>query len=244
MKFPTRKPRSLTRRRLISTAASGGVIAAAGAFPRAPAIGQNERQDLRIGIWGGDFGNLNPVIRWTVPAALVMNHIFDGLVRVDYQNRSIMPWLAEEWANPDPLTWRVKLREGVQWHGGYGEFTAEDIVYTWQRHLDTSSFLVGSGLFPLDTFKADGKHVLEIKTVMPYGALPGVTMGYGGLVVSRAAHQEMGDQQYSVTPVGTGPYVLESMRGNEINLVRNENYWRAGFPKLARLNYRAIPDSA
>ena len=233
----------MSRRRLISAAATAGVLAAGGALPFAPAIGQGKRQDLRVGIWGGDFGNLSPAIRWTVPAGLVMNHIFDGLVRVDYTNKTIVPWLAQEWANPDPLTWRFRLREGVQWHGGYGEFTAEDVVYSWQHHFDTSSFMVGSALFPIDTVVANGKYVVEVKTKAPFGAFPGATMGYGGLIFSRAAHQEMGEQQYSSSPIGHGPYVLKSVRGNEIDLIRNKKYWRAGFPKLARLNYRTIPDS-
>ncbi len=236
--------RRMSRRQLIKSAAGSGALAAANSLPFAPAIGQAKRQDLRVGIWGGDIGSLSPAIRWTVPAGLVMNHIFDGLTRVDYQNRRIIPWLAEDWTNPDPLTWRIKLREGVLWHGDYGEFTAEDVAYTWQHHFDTSSFMVGSALFPIDTIKAESRHVVEVKTKTPFGAFPGATMGYGGLMLCRAAHQEMGEQQYAAAPVGHGPYILESVRGNEVNLVRNEKYWRPGIPKLARINYRTIPDSS
>ena len=166
-------PRGINRRQLLSRTASAGVVAS---LPFAPAIGQGKRQDIRVGIWGGDFGNLSPAIRWTVPAGLVMNPIFDGLVRVDYVNRMIVPWLAQEWTNPDPLTWRFRLREGVLWHGDYGEFTAEDVVYTWRHHFDTSSFMVGSALFPIDTAVADGKYVVEVKTKTPFGAFPGSTM--------------------------------------------------------------------
>ncbi len=234
----------LSRRHVLAGVTGSGALAAARTLPFAPAIAQGKRRDLRVGVWGGDFGNLSPAIRWTVPAGLVMNHLYDTLVRVDYEARSVVPWLAEDWSNPDPLTWRIKLRENVNWHGGYGEFTAEDVAYTWQYHFDTSSFMVGSGLFPIDTISVESKYVVEIKTKMPFGAFPGVTMGYTGLILSRAAHQEMGDQQYSSSPIGHGPYVLESVRGNEVHLVRNEKYWRTGFPKLDRLTYRSIPDSS
>ena len=233
----------MDRRQVLAQTASFGMAAATSQIPIAPAIAQGKRRDLRVGIWGGDFGNLSPAIRWTVPAALVMNHIFDGLVRVDYASRTVVPWLAQEWANPNPLIWRLRLREGVLWHGDYGEFTADDVVYTWRHHFDTSSFMVGSALFPIDTVVADGKYVVEIKTKSPFGALPGATLGYGGLILSRVAHLEMGDQQYSSSPIGHGPYILNEMRGNEVDLIRNENYWRPGFPKLERINYRTIPDS-
>ena len=232
-----------SRRQFIKTAAAGTALAAAGSFGAFPAIGQSARSNLRVGLWGGDFGNLSPVIRWDISAGIIMNHIYDGLVRVNYAERSIMPWLAEEWTNPDPLTWRIRLKEGVKWHRGFGEFTAEDVAYTWRYHLDTSSFQVGTAIFPIDTVTVEDKYVLEVKTKLPFGAFPGVTMGYGGMTISRNAHQEMGDAEYSSNPVGHGPYVFAAGRGNEIELEKNTEYWRPGFPKLDRVLYRAIPDS-
>ena len=81
-------------------------------------------------MFGGEFGNLSPVIRYDIQGGLVVYNIFDGLVEIDFAKRTIVPMLALEWANPDPLTWRIKLREGVKWQKGFGEFTAEDVVYT------------------------------------------------------------------------------------------------------------------
>jgi ABC-type transport system substrate-binding protein len=68
--------------------------------------------------------------------------------------------------------------------------------------------------------KADGKYVVEMKTKQPFGAFPGVTMGYGGTIVSQKAHKEMGNDAYSATPVGNGPFQIESKRGTEIVLVK------------------------
>lgn len=224
----------------------GGLAAAAAMpfVPSAPALAQAARRDLRIGAFGGDFGNLSPVVRWDIQAGLAMLNVFDGLVRIDYVNRAIKPWLAQEWSQPDPLTWRIKLREGVKWHRGYGEMTADDLVYTWLYHLESKSFQVGIAMFTIDTVKADGKYVVEVKTRTPFGPFPGVTMGYGGMVVSAKAHKEMGNQAYSAKPVGQGPYMVESVRGNELELVKNPDYWRPGLPKLDKLFYRAIPDSS
>lgn len=231
----------LTRRSVIRGAASA---AAAISLPYAPAIAQSPRRDLRIGIWGGDFGNLSPVIRWDIQAGLPMLNIFDNLVRIDYQNRKILPNLAEEWTNPAPDIWRIKLREGVKWHRGYGDVTAEDLAYTWRYHLESKSFQVGVALFAIDTVKADGKHVVEVKVKRPFGAFPGIVMGYGGMVICQNAHKEMGNQAYSAKPIGQGPYMVEGLRGNELDLVRNPDYWRQGYPKLDKLLYRAIPDSS
>ncbi len=228
----------LTRRQLGKAAAGAGLLLGTGV---APAIGQG-RSDLRVGVFGGDFGNLSPLIRHDIQGGLVVYNVFDGLVAIDYKKRTIEPLVAEAWTNPDPLTWRVKLREGVKWQKGYGELTADDLVYTWNTHIETKSWQVGTALFPVDTVKAEGKHVVEIKLKQPFGAFPGVTLGYGGLVACAAAHKEMG-KAYSATPVGNGPFQIESVRGTEVILARHPQYWRPGLPKLSRVVMRAIPDS-
>ncbi len=235
--------KSVTRRGF--TAGALGSVVGSGLLlgtGRAPAIAQGKR-DLRVGVWGGEFGNLSPVIRYDIQGGLVLYNIFDSLVEIDFAKRTMLPMLALEWANPDPLTWRIRLREGVKWQKGFGEFTAEDVAYCWNFHLESKSFQVGTALFPVDTVKTDGKYVVEVKTKQPFGAFPGVTMGYGGTIISAKAHKEMGNQAYSATPIGNGAFQIESKKGTEITLVKNPDYWKAGFPKLDKIVYRAIPDS-
>ena len=45
------------------------------------------------------------------------------------------PALAVSWTNIDPLTWQVKLREGVTFHDGT-PFTAEDVIFSLKRAED------------------------------------------------------------------------------------------------------------
>jgi peptide/nickel transport system substrate-binding protein len=208
----------------------------------APALAQGQR-DLRIGVFGGDFGNISPVVRHDIQGGLIVNNIYDGLVEIDFKNRRILPRLAEAWTQTDPLTWRVKIREGVKWHRGYGEMTAQDVAYTFRYHIDTRSAWAGSSFFPVDTITVVSPYVLEVKTKRPFGAFPGVTLGYGGNCVSEKAHKEIGPQAFTSRPIGQGPYMVEAVRGTEVVLVRNPEYWRPGFPKMERLVYRAIPDS-
>jgi peptide/nickel transport system substrate-binding protein len=238
-KFQPGGGRSITRRGFTAGALGTGLVFGSS---RAPALAQGNRE-LRVGMFGGEFGNLSPVVRWDIQSGLILFNLFDGLVQFNFTNGTIEPLMALEWANPDPLTWRIKIREGVQWQKGYGEVTAEDVAYTWNYHLESKSFQVGAALFPVDTVKTDGKNVVEVKTKQPFGAFPGVTMGYGGTIVSQKAHKEMGNDAYSATPVGNGPFQIESKRGTEIVVVKNPTYWRPGFPKLDKVIYRAIPDS-
>jgi peptide/nickel transport system substrate-binding protein len=234
----------LSRRELLKSAAAGSALLAAPRAIGAPALAQSARRDLRIGVFGGEFGKFSPVQRMDAQSTIIVHNVFDGLVRIDYENRKILPWLAEDWSQPDPLTWRIKLREGIKWHHGYGEMTARDILYTWQYHLDSKSYIVSGSLLVVDTMKTDGTYVLEVKTKEPFGAFPGITMGRAGFILSEKAHKEIGPQNYGDKPVGQGPYMVESVRANDVVLVRNPDYWRPGFPKLDRLLYRAISDSS
>ena len=236
------RSKGLTRRALgrgLVAAAGTGLVYGTGI---APSIAQGKR-DIRVGMFGSDFGNLSPVIRTDIQGGLIQYNILDALVSIDYSNRKIMPLVAEAWSNPDPLTWRIKLREGTKWQKGYGEVTAADLLYTWNYHIQSKSFQVATALFPIDTMKQDGKYVLEVKTKQPFGAFPGITMGYGGLMVSEKAHKEMGNDAYSATPIGNGSFMIESKRGSEIVLARNPDYWQPNLPKLDRVVYRVVPDS-
>jgi len=208
-----------------------------------PAIGARKK-NLIHGIWGGDPGNLSPVIRWDVSAGVIAYNIYDNLVQPNYKKHVIEPLLAESWKNIDPLTWQIKLREGVMWHKGYGEVTAEDLVYTWNFHIESKSWQVATALWPIDGLKVLSKYVAEVKLKQPFGAFPGVVMGYGGLLVSKKAHQEIGNEAYKRNPIGSGPFVFQSIvGGKEVVLKKNPNYWKKGLPHLEELVFRAIPDS-
>src|ERR1700761_2901914 len=96
----------ITRRGLGAGALGAGLLFGTG---QAPAIAQGKRE-LRVGLFGGEFGNLSPVIRYDIQGGLVLYNIFDLLVTTDFAKRTIEPSLALEWSNPDPLTWRIRLR--------------------------------------------------------------------------------------------------------------------------------------
>ena len=66
--------------------------------------------------------------------------MYDHLIGVDPEDGSLVPGLATEWSiDPSGLAIRFKLREGVQFHGDYGEFTAKDVVHTLADIVSTDS---------------------------------------------------------------------------------------------------------
>lgn len=238
------RPSGMKRRRFLKLTAAAGLAGALSPLAPSPAGGSSGKKNLVYGLFGRDPGNLSPVIRYDVSGSIVMLNLYDGLGEVNHRSRRVDPLAAESWAQVDPLTWRIKLREGLKWHKGYGEVSAEDLVYSWNYHFQTKSWQVNTALFAVESVKAVGTHVAEVKLRQPFGAFPGLVMGYGGLMVSKKAHQEMGAEKYSRNPIGNGPFVFDSIvGGNQVVLKKNPDYWRKGLPHLEELVFRTIPDS-
>lgn len=58
---------------------------------------------------------------------------YEYLVGQDPATGKYVPQLATEWKiEPDGRSVRFTLRKGVQFHHGFGEMTAKDVVFTWQ----------------------------------------------------------------------------------------------------------------
>ena len=95
---------------------------------------------------------LDPQYSGTTNALLVLNNIYEGLVRLD-SDGEIIPGIAESWeVSPDGLTYTFKLKEGTRWKcpnvikNVYGEefynrfenevrVNAHDFVFAMQRAI-------------------------------------------------------------------------------------------------------------
>ena len=60
-----------------------------------------------------------------------LGNVYEGLVDYD-ENLKLIPALAESWEVVEPTKWVFKLRKGVKFHGGQ-DFTADDVIFSWQR---------------------------------------------------------------------------------------------------------------
>ncbi|MHB1004734.1 MAG: ABC transporter substrate-binding protein [Chloroflexota bacterium] len=217
---------------------------AAAAQPTAAPAKAAAKKNLIYGIFGGDPGNLSPVIRTDINAGIIQHNIYDNLVKPNYKTRVMEPLTVEAWENVDPLTWRVKIREGMKWQKGYGPVTAEDLVYSFDYHISSKSWQITTALFAYESGKVISPYVAEIKLKQPFGAFPGVVLGYGGPIVSKKAHEEMGPEKHSRNPIGNGPFQLDKWTaGSELVLKKNPDYWQKDMPYLEELVFRIIPDS-
>ena len=75
----------------------------------------------------------------------------------------MVPGLAESWTNIDPMTWEVKLRQGVTFHDG-SPFTAEDVVFSLTRAPDVPNSTASFAQSVADRFSSEASRIaIEVR---------------------------------------------------------------------------------
>ena len=170
------------------------------------------------------------MIRDTTSCSLNQN-FFNPLIEIDPKTRGIISALAENWNNPDNVTWKFFLREDVKFHNGYN-FTAHDVNFTISFLRNNFSYY-NETLSSLSEIKILDNYTIEMKTYEPNPLLL-----YDLLSVNILSKKYINEiiETNETWPIGTGPYKLvEYEPGKHIILERFDEYWK-GVPDIKRVN--------
>jgi len=206
-------------------------------------------QVLRYGCESGDLGTMDPAFAKSSDDLPLIHAVFNGLLRfqpgsLNFDN--IEGDLASNWeSSADGLVWTFYLREGVQWHGGYGELTANDVKFSYDRVMDPNVASRWSADYAnLERVEVVDDYTVKMYLTTPDPFFPLKVVGYhGGYIVSKQAVEELGDD-FALNPIGTGPFIFEEYKPKEkVVLVRNEEYFR-GVPIIERIDYLFMSDDS
>lgn len=215
----------ITRRILLQAIA---VAAAAGLY--APALQAQDNDRIRAAFSASGPRSADP--NWTTQGAdnWATEQMFEQLVRppdgqFGQRPEDFEPYLAESWSSSeDARTWTFQLREGVQFHKGYGEMTAEDVVFTFERAMSdgTATSIYNN----IESVEAVGPYEVRINLKNPDPLFLGAIVFSNNVgVVSKKAVEERGEA-FQTDPIGTGPYQLERFDSEEgVYLTRFDDYW-------------------
>lgn len=200
--------------------------------------------ELRVGAATVDIGTLDPHFANSTSDRPLVSWIFGALVRFapgSTDPSTIESDLAESWTtSEDNLVWTFKLRKGVQWQGGYGEVTADDVVFSLEKSADPARSATAADYAAFESVKALDSHTVEVKLKNVVPSTLGLLTNFGGgFIVCKKAYEERG-QDYSRNPIGFGPFQVEGIEpGVAITLTAHEGYFR-GKPKIEKVTYRFL----
>jgi peptide/nickel transport system substrate-binding protein len=212
-----------------------------------PAAAQ-PKTTLNVGIAAQDIGQLDPHFAVSTIDRVLAAWMFNGLVRFppgSIDPARLEPDLAESWeASPDGKTWTFHLRHGVQFHGGFGELTADDVVFSLKKAGDAKTSAFSSELRPFQTIEAIDPYTVRLALKENVPSVLGILTNYAqGFIVSKKAVEQRGDD-FKRNPIGTGPFAFASVTPNQsLELVANQAYFR-GAPKITKISYRFMPSDA
>ena len=198
--------------------------------------------------------NSHPKLTGGNYALFVGTSIAETLVGVlgpetDYAFR---PELAKEWSlSPDNLVWTFKLQEGVQFHKGYGEMTADDIIWTFEQSTAEGSRSGRKSQYTRLWANEKGyvnkidDHTIEVHTGVPqYDMLHMVSIPSAGFIMNKKQADELGEEAASHNGAGTGPWeFMEARTGEFWRFEAVEDHWRKT-PNFAEMVFHDIPEGS
>lgn len=215
---------------LVGCAGGAGGTDNGGAESAAPVA--DDKQNLTYVInWGCTM--LDITANFTNCSTQVASNVMQGLVALDPETKEPQPLLADSWEWVDDTTLTFTLREDVTFSDGT-PFTSADVVATLDRYIAMKSVL-GAQLAVVESYTADDPTTVTINTSRPTGTLMGILAMIGIGKADGAA-----DDAYWASPVGTGPFVIDSFTANDsVKMSRNEDYWGEK-AKLKTLTFQQI----
>jgi peptide/nickel transport system substrate-binding protein len=177
-----------------------------------------------------DMSAADPAYWLTFGDELVINTINEGLVTYKPGTYERVNQLAEKFeASADGLVFDFKLKEGIQFHGGYGELTAEDVKFSYERIAGITKSKPASTQTDdwtgLQEVRVTGKYTGKIIFKEFFAPFLSSTLPLSSAhVLSKRAVEKLGDK-HGTQPIGTGPYEFAGWKQNQkVTLKRFGDY--------------------
>jgi len=174
--------------------------------------------------------------------------IFDTLV-ISAPNGDLVPRLFKSWdISTDSLTWTFHLEEDIPWHKGYGELTASDVVWTWERAtIEGSKFGRATPLRqvvgPPTVVEIIDDYTIKMTTETPkFDALFSFRAPYGAGLPMQS--KKAFDDNRVNDPIGTGPWQFVRAKTSEFwEMEAVIDHWRST-PHFSGLKFFEIPEES
>ena len=138
----------------------------------------------------------------------------------------------------DDLNIKFSLRPGLEWSNGYGEVTAEDVRYSFERMKESE--------WNVKYDSVDSVEVIDtlngvIKLKYPFAPIWNTTLCNGtGIIVCKNAVEEMGGRFDTELPATCGPYLFTNFISEQSWELHRNPEWEGPKPDLDEIKFVVI----
>lgn len=237
---------SIDRRQLLAGTAAAGLTGLADARHTADAQAAGPRANIALRV-ERDLEIIDPAFRTGPHEGVVIRGVYQRLIRHRPNSGELENDAAAEITQVSPTIVDFRLKPGQMFTDGFGEMTAEDVKFSFERiGLEPAA---GARPSPyrgdwanLERVEVTGQYTGRIVLSAPRAALFQIALAdVSGCIVSKRAVEQRGVEHNS-RPVGSGVYQvasLERQRGAVLRANPASGSGRAAFQEIAM---RFIPD--
>jgi len=231
----------VNRREFLQTA---GALVMATALPKWTWAADSDSSVLRIRDYG-DITSLDPGIAANLYDEDVNAAIYNKLIA--YKPGNEWEWQLEAASaieQVDPTHIRFTLKPGIQFTNGFGEMTAEDVKYSYERIVDPK----------LESpIKGDWKSLKEVQVIdkysgvivltEPFQPLWMTTLPYmAGNIISKKATESVGGKYSMEPPCCSGPYYFKEWKAKQRTVLVRNPAWKGARPDFDEIHIYPIDD--
>ena len=194
----------------------------------------------------------DPVLVSGSTARAFLSPMFDSFINVSPEGE-LIPGVFTSWEpSEDGSYWTFQIRQGIQFHDGWGEATAEDVKFSIERFANdaepVTSGYASSVTGTIEQVEIVDPYTVNIHTVSPDALFPSFMSQYNVvpplMLLPKDYIEQEGDDAFRESPIGSGPYQFESREpGSQITYVAFNDHWEID-PGYEKLRFRLLPDEA
>ena len=189
----------------------------------------------------GNIGTMDAPKAWDFPTVWLHNMLYDCLIFRTVDGSGYDARIAESWEAIDDVTWRFYIRPGLTFHNGE-VLNAEAVKYNLDRVRTRDDFLVYPQWQFISEVTVIDDLTVEVKSGKPEAYFESNISGNGCQILPPGYLEEVGEEEFSRNPVGSGPYRLVEFTANDrYTFEAWDEYW-GGRPAVDRVIYQVLPE--